>query len=79
MKQAFADQDFHKMSRAAHSLKPQCSYMGIDQITGTLEALEESEKNNPGTEKINELLAVVSEICNGAVEELQNHLNSINS
>lgn len=79
MKQAFADHDFHKMSRAAHSLKPQCSYMGIDQINESLVAIEEAEKNNLSNDKISDLLNTVSEICLEAVKELQDHLNTLNS
>ena len=67
----YASGDFHALSRSAHSLKPQLSYMGIQSVNNLIIEIEESAKNQTDTQKISSMLTTLKEILESAYAELR--------
>src|SRR6185436_5121059 len=66
MEEQLAAKDFHGLSRSAHSLKPQFSYVGIGKAAELVRAIEESAKEMHEVETIHEHLDEVKSILNRA-------------
>jgi len=70
-----AANDFHSLSRSAHSLKPQLSYMGIKSAHDLIVEIEESAKNQTGAENLAASINSLKEILEEAYSELRSKLN----
>src|SRR6185436_17048611 len=52
MEEQLSTKDFHALSRSAHSLKPQFSYVGIPRAADLIRGIEESAKEMRDVETI---------------------------
>ena len=77
MEEQLAAKDFHGVSRSAHSMKPQFSYVGIGNASELVRTIEESAKEMHEVEtipaKVDELKIMLSK----AYEELRHQLTLI--
>ena len=69
--------NFHSLSRSAHSLKPQLSYMGIKSTSDLIISIEESAKNQTNTESIGPALDSLKGILESAYAELRTLSNEL--
>ena len=60
---------------AAHSLKPQLKYMGIEQLESIILSIEDYAANQQGIDKLPGLVDTLNEVCNKAMEELKEELS----
>lgn len=63
--------DFLALSRSAHSLKPQLSYMGIKSAHELIVGIEEAAKSQKGTESMVSLINSLKQILEEAYSELR--------
>lgn len=60
----------------AHSLKPQCAYVGIIGLKEALVEIEEATRENPGTDNLQQLVQNAIELNNKGMSELNRMLES---
>ncbi|MDI9319492.1 MAG: ATP-binding protein [Phycisphaerales bacterium] len=63
--------DFEMIKIAAHSLKPQLSYMGVPEEVSNVFMLEQSAGQKAQQNNIPELIENIKRVCNKAFEELR--------
>ncbi len=71
---SFRNRDFHSLSRIAHSLKPQLSYVGIAAGTPLIIEIEENAKSQPDPVLIESKISELKELLNRAYDELKETL-----
>src|SRR5437870_2320922 len=74
MEEQLNAKDFHALSRSAHSMKPQLSYVGVNKASELVRVIEESSKEMHDTETIPANLEALKEMLSKAYEELQHQL-----
>jgi len=67
----------HDLSRTAHSLKPQLSYMGIENCLEEIKQIEHCEQEQIETTKLADLIKQVENSCTTAIEELKTELEKL--
>ncbi len=71
MDQALAAKDYGAIKIAAHSLKPQLSYMGVKEEVSHIFMIEQSAGSSAHYESLREEIIALHRICNKAFEELK--------
>jgi len=71
---ALAAGDFEAVKVAAHSLKPQLSYMGVKEETSNIFLIEQTAGQAAHREQLPHLVAHLEQLCNKAFSELNNLL-----
>ena len=75
LENGMTNQDFEEVKIAAHSLKPQMSYMGIDEELSHIFMIEQLAGSQTHTEQLPGLVANLIRVCNQVYAELhQNNL-----
>lgn len=69
--------DWVNLKTAAHSLKPQLAYMGIDSLKETILRIEEYAGEGKNTDVLLQLIGNVEKDCRLAFLELQNVIDSL--
>ncbi|PQJ12210.1 hypothetical protein CJD36_000165 [Flavipsychrobacter stenotrophus] len=64
--------DYPSVKIAAHSLKPQLSYMGVKEEVSNILLIEQSAGSSSQQEKLPELIRLLKRVCAKAFEELKN-------
>lgn len=72
--QGLAAGDYQAIKIAAHSLKPQMSYMGVKEEVSQIFLLEQSAGETAHYSRIPELISNVQRVCEQAYRELKNEL-----
>jgi len=67
---AFAVKDFNNVKIAAHSLKPQLSYMGVKEEVSHIFLIEQTASEAGHSDKLPPLIANLNRVCVKAFEEL---------
>jgi hypothetical protein len=68
---AMASQDYTALKIAAHSLKPQLSYMGVKEDVSNIFLIEQSAGSSAHYEALPALITNLRRLCNKAFEELK--------
>jgi len=71
MDHALAAKDYGAIKIAAHSLKPQLSYMGVKEEVSHIFMIEQSAGSSAHYESLREEIIALHRICNKAFEELK--------
>jgi len=71
------EKDYHALSRSAHSLKPQLSYMGIKSANNLVVTIEESAKNETNIDHLSDLTRDLKQILEKAYSELREKLKEL--
>ena len=73
LEKALAAQDYQSIKIAAHSLKPQMSYMGIKEEVSNIFLIEQSAGETAHRDTLPQLVENLKRLCSKAFEELRNH------
>lgn len=73
---ALGTKDYSSLRVAAHSLKPQLSYMGIKSLEQDIKAIEDNSGNQTNLEQLPALVENLETILKQAFTELQDYVNS---
>lgn len=68
-----AAKDYKAIKIAAHSLKPQLSYMGVKEDVSNIFLIEQSSGESAHYETLPQLIATLKRLCMKAFEELRNN------
>lgn len=68
------NQNYDQLRAAAHSLKPQITYMGIKRGESLVKEIEHMAAEKRDVEKLPGMLDEFSSICTLAVDELKQHI-----
>lgn len=71
---AFAQNDYEELRVAAHSMKPQMSYMGIKEEVSNIFLIEQSAGQQAHRDNIGQLIAQLEKVCEKAFAELQSNM-----
>ncbi len=71
IKTGLAEQDYESVKVAAHSLKPQLSYMGVKEEVSNIFLIEQTAGQTAHRENLSQLVAQLEILCHKAFEELQ--------
>ena len=74
LEKSLMEKDYPAMKIAAHSLKPQMSYMGIKEEVSHIYQLEQMAGNSPEFEVLKNELSDLENVCEKAFEELKTYL-----
>lgn len=77
MKDLHARGEWNSLRTAAHSLKPQLAYMGIDSLKEPILRIEEYAGQGKHPEKLLELIGEVESGCNEAFVELHDVIQKL--
>ena len=66
--------NYDQLRAAAHSLKPQITYMGIKRGEDLVKSIEHMAAEKRDVEKLPAMLDEFSSICNLAIDELKQHV-----
>lgn len=66
--------NYDQLRAAAHSLKPQITYMGIKRGEGLVKSIEQMAAEKRDVDQLPAMLDEFSNICNLAVEELKQQI-----
>jgi len=69
--EAFAAKDFNNVKIAAHSLKPQLSYMGVKEEVSHIFLIEQTASEAGHSDRLPPLIANLKRVCDKAFTELQ--------
>ncbi len=72
------EKNWDELRGAAHKLKPQLSYMGINSIKDDIQKIEDFAAEEKNLEQLPELVATVSSACQKAFKELNAFVRSVN-
>jgi len=73
LEKALAIKDYNTIKIAAHSLKPQLSYMGVKEDVSNIFLIEQSSGESAHQESLPQLVNNLKRICSKAFEELKNY------
>ena len=76
MESALAEKNYSELRAAAHKLKPQLSYMGINSIKDDIQNIEDFAAEEKNLDQLPELVTKVSSICKQAFRELDDFIKS---
>ena len=76
MGDAFDSRSYDKLYSRAHSLKPQCSYVGITGLKEILVEIEDAVRENQDRNTIKELVQKAIELNDMGMADLRMHLES---
>jgi signal transduction histidine kinase/DNA-binding NarL/FixJ family response regulator len=75
IKQAIEEKDYESLRIAAHSLKPQLSYMGVKEEVSNIFLIEQSAGQTAHREQLPQLINHLERLCLKAFEELGERFN----
>jgi signal transduction histidine kinase/CheY-like chemotaxis protein len=71
IKAALEDQDYESLKIAAHSMKPQLSYMGVKEEVSNIFLIEQTAGQTAHRENLPQLVIQLERLCNKAFDELR--------
>lgn len=77
MQHHYDAKDWEQLKSAAHSLKPQVGYMGINSLKQIIPRIEEYAREQVNLDEVPELISKVRGICDGAFEELRDAVGKL--
>ncbi|NGP89358.1 Hpt domain-containing protein [Fodinibius halophilus] len=78
MKQYYADEEWQKLGKVAHQIKPNMTYMGMDKGRSIVLNIEKQVKENNISEDLDTQLTEFEKLCNQACTELASKLEELN-
>ncbi len=75
MKVSLKEKNWEELRSAAHKIKPQLSYMGINSIKDDILKIEEYAAEAKNLEELPALVEKVTAVCNDAFGELRQFVN----
>jgi len=74
VEQGLMKQDYPTVKIAAHSLKPQLSYMGVKEDVSHIFLIEQTAGESAHYDRLPSLIATLKKVCNKAFAELKGEL-----
>jgi HPt (histidine-containing phosphotransfer) domain-containing protein len=76
MEAALAEKNYQELRGAAHKLKPQLSYMGINSIKDDIQNIEDFADEGKNLDQLPALVSKVTAVCRQAFSELDAFVKS---
>ena len=76
MESALVERNYEELRGAAHKLKPQLSYMGINSIKEDIQNIEDFADEEKNLDQLPALVSKVSSVCRQAFAELEAFVKS---
>ncbi|MBS1771665.1 MAG: tetratricopeptide repeat protein [Bacteroidetes bacterium] len=73
IEQALATKDYPSLKIAAHSMKPQLSYMGVKEDVSHIFLIEQTAGESAHFDRLPTLVATLKQVCEKAFKELKQH------
>ncbi|MDR8391902.1 Hpt domain-containing protein [Aliifodinibius sp. S!AR15-10] len=77
LRQHHKEDNWKKLSAEAHKLKPNLSYVGLEQAREIVINIEKTAKTEPNPDELLQQIDEVDEICQIAYEELKERLREL--
>ena len=77
MQSKLEEKNWQELRGAAHKLKPQLSYMGINSIKEDIQKIEDFAAAEINLDQLPRLVAKVSSVCEGAFKELNDFVKTV--
>ncbi len=77
LEKALASSDWKLMKKAAHTYKPQVNYMGIKDITDTIQRLEDYAAAETNLDQLPAMVAQIKDVSMKALTELKLHIEQL--
>lgn len=77
MKAAYANEDWDRLARIAHKIKPNLSYMGMDRARELILDLEEQSKNREFADDFRQQIKELDQLCEQAFDELSEKVEQL--
>lgn len=72
IQEGLIEKDYHKIKVAAHSMKPQLSYMGVKEDISNIFLIEQTAGEEAHFERLPSLVERLEKVCDKAFDELKN-------
>lgn len=79
LQEHFANQEWDKLKKQAHKIKPNTQYMGMDRARELILEIEEQAKTENISEDLGSKIKEFNSICRQALDELSAKLDKIKS
>lgn len=79
MKEHFANQEWDKLYKQAHKIKPNLEYMGMEQARELILEIEEQAKSGEPSESLGDKIKELNSICSRAFDELSVKIEELKS
>lgn len=79
MKEHFANQEWDKLYRQAHQIKPNLEYMGLKQAREIILEIEEQAKSGKPSDNLEDKIKEFDSICLQALDELSAKIEELKS
>lgn len=79
MKEHFANQEWDKLYKQAHQIKPNLEYMGLKQAREIILEIEEQAKSGKPSGNLGDKIKEFDSICSQALEELSAKIEELKS
>ncbi len=77
LQQHLDNNNWKKLGAEAHKLKPNLSYVGLDQAHEIIIKIEKMAKDDPDPEQLGNNIGKLNTICIQAYKELEEHLQEL--
>lgn len=79
MQDRFANQEWEKLYKQAHKIKPSLKYMGMDRATELILEIEGQAKSGNISEKLGSQIKEFNSLCQQALQELSDEIENLKS
>lgn len=79
MKEHFANQEWDKLYKLAHQIKPNLEYMGMKQAREIIIEIEEQAKSGKPSDNLGDKIKEFNSICSQALDELSAKIEELQS
>lgn len=73
----YANQDWEKLAKTAHKIKPNLAYMGMNRARELIIEIEQQANNEDISPDLGEKIKEFRELCNKAIDELSGKLEAL--
>jgi HPt (histidine-containing phosphotransfer) domain-containing protein len=77
LQEHFANQEWDKLARLAHKIKPNLAYMGMDRARELIIDIEEQAQDENISDDIGDQIKEFKQLCNRALDELADKINKL--
>jgi len=79
MQEHFANQEWEKMAKLAHRIKPNMAYMGMENAEELILKIEQQARSGNISEDLGQIILEFKGLCNKARDELSEKLEKLES
>ncbi len=77
LQEHFANQEWDKLAKLAHKIKPNLAYMGMDRARKLIIDIEKQAKSGEISDDLDDQIAEFNKLCRRALEELSDKVKEL--